>query len=311
MTPRISVITPSFNQGEWLEATIQSVLAQNYPNLEFIVMDGGSADNSVAIIKKYTDQLAYWVSEPDGGQSAGINKGLARATGDILTWINSDDTLEPNCLARVVEVMCLDRPMLVHGSNRLIDEAGNTLARPILSKRRREFSRETVIDDGLVNQPGTFWNRAAQEKVGLLDESLRYVMDFEYWVRMALAGAEIVRLSDPPLATYRLASDTKTIAGMYKQGLEHIAMIDTLLADPNLPTKTGLSAQQLAQKARRAKGLSATRVWRGYLRVPGQRWQAVRWFLRSVAWYPPSLLLYPEYVWRKLALWFCDDAPSW
>jgi len=96
--PRISVITPSYNQGHFLDQTIRSVLDQNYPNLEYIIIDGGSTDQSVEIIKKYEDQLLYWVSEPDRGQSHALNKGFARATGDILCWINSDDCLEKGAL---------------------------------------------------------------------------------------------------------------------------------------------------------------------------------------------------------------------
>lgn len=312
--PLVSIVTPSYNQGPFLEETIQSVLSQDYPRIEYLVIDGGSTDSSIDVIRKHAAELAHWVSEPDRGQSHAINKGLARATGQILGWINSDDTLLPGTVRRAVEAMEAG-PTVVHGGVQLVDAEGRVIVRPKLSKRKREFGLKTIVDDGLVNQPGTFWNRPAMDGVGLLNEDLNYIMDYELWVRMALAGARFKLLGDPPLATYRLTSDTKTVGAMYKMGLEKLALLERLMSDPQLPAKTGLSPQELARQARRAGALAGLKVARGYARLPGHRRDALRWLLWSARRWPPSLLLFPEYLARHLALaavrWRGKEPPSW
>ncbi|NIV31318.1 MAG: glycosyltransferase, partial [Anaerolineae bacterium] len=191
--PLVSIVTPSFNQGPFLEETIQSVLEQTYDPIEYIVIDGGSTDSSIEIIRRHERQLAYWVSEPDKGQSHGINKGLHRSTGAVIGWLNSDDTLLPDAVARVVDAM-QDTPTVVHGSVHLIDAQSEIIARPKLSKRNQEFGIQTIVGEGLVNQPGAFWNRVAMDRAGYLNENLNYIMDYELWVRMALAGASFKRL---------------------------------------------------------------------------------------------------------------------
>ena len=299
--PLVSIITPSFDQGAFLEETIESVLAQTYEPIEYIVIDGGSTDGSVDIIRKHDSQLAYWVSEPDRGQSHGINKGLERSSGAILGWLNSDDTLMPGAVARVVEAMP-DSPTVVHGSVRLIDATSKVIARPKLSKRNQQFSLRTIVGEGLVNQPGAFWNRPAMELAGHLNEALNYIMDYELWVRMALAGAEFVRLGDPPLATYRLTGDTKTVGAMYRVGLEKLAVLDWLMSDPELPAKTGLSPAELDRLARRARALASLKVARGYARLPGRRKQSLRWLARATWLWPPCLMLFPEHLVKRLWL---------
>ena len=299
--PLVSIVTPSFNQGPFLEETIESVLAQSYAPIEYIVIDGGSTDSSVQIIRKYESQLAYWTSEPDKGQSNGINKGLRRSTGTIIGWLNSDDTLLPDAVARVVQAM-QDIPMVVHGSVRLVDAKSEIIARPKLSKRNQEFSLRTLVGEGLVNQPGAFWNRAAMEPTGYLNEDLNYIMDYELWVRMALAGASFKRLPDPPLATYRLADDTKTVGALHKTGIEKLAVLDWLMSDPELPDKTGLDPVELARLARRARSLASLKVARGYARLPRHRVQAIGWLARAAWLWPPCLLLFPEHLVKRLGL---------
>ena len=296
--PLVSLVTPSYNQVDFLEATIRSVLAQDYAPIEYILIDGGSTDGSVEVIRRYTDRLAWWVSEPDRGQAHAINKGLQRAKGSILGWLNSDDTLLPGAVRRVVAAMP-DHPAVVHGSVLLVDEGGEPIVRPKLGKRRRPFNLQNVVDDGLVNQPGAFWNRGAMEQAGLLDEGLKYVIDYELWVRMALAGVTFIRLDDPPLATYRLTRGTKTIAGMGQMGLEQLAVFDRLLANPNLAATMGITQAELERRARRARGLACLKVARGYARMPGQRRQAWRWFRRAFRLYPPGLMLFPEYLLKQ------------
>ena len=284
--PLVSIITPSYNQGRFLEETIESVMAQTYDPIEYILIDGGSTDNSVEIIRRYASRLAYWVSEPDRGQSHGINKGLDRSRGAIIGWLNSDDTLMPDAVVRVVEAM-RDTPAVVHGSVRLIDAESNIIARPKLSKRNQEFGLQTIVGEGLVNQPGAFWNRPIMERAGYLNEDLNYIMDYELWVRMALAGAEFKRLGDPPLAAYRLTGDTKTVGALHKVGLEKLAVLDWLMSDPELRAKTGLSTADLERLAKRARALASLKVARGYAQLPGRRSQSFRWLARATWWWPP------------------------
>jgi len=312
--PLVSIVTPSFNQGSFLEETISSVLAQTYQPIEYIVIDGGSTDDSVEIIQKYADRLTYWVSEPDRGQSHAINKGLQRSTGAVIGWLNSDDTLMPGTVARVVDAMEQD-PMVVHGSVRLIDADSKTIARPKLAKRNQEFGIETIVGEGLVNQPGSFWNRAIMERVGYLNEDLNYIMDFELWVRMALGGARFLRLGDPPLATYRLTSDTKTVGSLYKVGLEKLAVLDWLMSDAELAAKIGLSSDELESQAKRARSLASLKVARGYAHLPGRRTEALRWLARAAWLWPPCLLLFPEQLVKRLWVGITTrlgaDAPTW
>jgi glycosyltransferase involved in cell wall biosynthesis len=312
--PLVSIITPSFNQGSFLEETVESVLAQTYSPIEYIVIDGGSTDNSVEIIRRYGDSLAYWVSEPDRGQSHGINKGLDRSSGAIIGWLNSDDALMPDAAVRVVEAM-QEPPMVVHGSVRLVDAESKIVARPKLSKRNEEFGLQTIVGEGLVNQPGAFWNRAIMERVGHLNEDLNYIMDYELWVRMALAGADFKRLGDPPLATYRLTGDTKTVGALDKVGLEKLAVLDSLMSDPDLPAKTGLSRTELERLAKRARALASLKVARGYARLPGRRNQSLRWLARAAWMWPPCLMLFPEHLVRRLWVGATTrlgaDPPTW
>jgi len=183
--PRITVITPSFNQGRFIEQTIRSVVMQGYPNLEYIIFDAGSTDNTVEIIRKYERYLAYWESEPDRGQSHAINKGLARATGDILCWLNSDDYYLPDTLRAVAELLKQGTGnVAVVGHCIQIYEDGR---QPVEGKGRYEgIDRLLQFWKGYhMHQPSIFWRREVFDRIGYLDESLHMTMDFDYWVRIA------------------------------------------------------------------------------------------------------------------------------
>lgn len=183
--PKITVVTPSYNQGGFLEQTIRSVLLQNYPNLEYLVVDGGSQDESVEIIRKYEPWLTYWVSEPDGGQSHAINKGFARATGEIMCWLNSDDYFAPDTLwtvAKMLDVSTGNVALAGHAVVVFCDGRAPVLVKGSYENRLRLLKFWKGYH---MHQASIFWRREAFEKVGLLREDLHLIMDFDYWARMA------------------------------------------------------------------------------------------------------------------------------
>lgn len=208
--PRISVVTPSYNQADYLEATLRSVLEQGYPNLEYIVLDGGSTDGSVDILRRYGGQLAYWCSAPDGGQAEAVNRGFARATGPLLAWINSDDLLLPGALKAAAEAYRRQPAALVLGDVVHFSEAdGYTQL-----MRQHGVTLERLVaywQPGWVwNQPGTFFPRAVWEQIGPLDEKLRYVFDRE-WMCRALAARVPVAYLGQAVAAFRLHAGSKTM----------------------------------------------------------------------------------------------------
>jgi glycosyltransferase involved in cell wall biosynthesis len=190
--PRMTIITPSFNQGEFLEDTILSILNQNYPNLEYFIVDGGSTDKSLEIIKKYQDRLDWWVSESDRGQSHAINKGLRRATGDIMNWINSDDLLFPGALQRVANCyqQCLGKVHLMVGEHARISENGKILRISSPPSHRAMSLRNLIIPIG---QQSTFFTRRALDLVGYLNEDLHAIMDMDFYAKILGQGGSFVR----------------------------------------------------------------------------------------------------------------------
>ncbi len=205
--PLVSIITPSYNQAIYLEATMQSVLGQDYPNIEYIVIDGGSDDGSLEIIKQYADRLAWWVSEPDQGQTDAINKGFARATGKYLAWLNSDDTYEPHAVAEMVAYLESHPEVgLVYGDTNFIDQHDNVIGR--FPAAQTDYKR---LQQGYVHvgQQAAFWRAELWQQVGPLDPSYYFAMDYDLWVRLARVS-EVVYL--PRLwANFRLHGDSKTI----------------------------------------------------------------------------------------------------
>ena len=183
MPVSISVVTCSYNQAEFLEATLRSVLDQNYPNLEYIVIDGGSTDGSVEIIERYQHRLAYWVSEPDAGQTDALIKGFSRATGDVLAWLNSDDLYEPGTLHEVARHFDAHHDhRFVYGDATWVDRGGALLR----SKREMPYNRFVWLYSGnYMPQPSAFWRRDLYEQVGGLDAGFDLAMDADLWARFA------------------------------------------------------------------------------------------------------------------------------
>lgn len=204
---RISIVTPSLNQAQYLESTIRSILGQNYPDLEYVIIDGGSTDGSVDIIRKYEGQLAYWVSEPDTGQGEAINKGFRHTTGEILTWLNSDDMLLPGALSLVSDLFAKNPEIAwLTGRSCGIDapgricELGPPMGHPRLMIRLGWYHGRSVL--GFIQQEGTFWRRALWERAeGRLETERHYSMDFDLWQRFA-AHASLVTV-DSVLAAFR------------------------------------------------------------------------------------------------------------
>ena len=212
---KITVVTPSYNQGRYLEEAILSVLGQGYPDLEYLVMDGGSTDGSAEIIQRYDGDLAYWVSEPDGGQAAAINRGFEKATGDVLCWLNSDDMYLPGTLRYVAERLAEGGSGLLFGNCVHVIE-GTGQAKGSNVERWHRVSDLRLHD--YVIQPASFWTRETWERVGPLDETLRYSFDWDWYIRAHRAGVRLVPVSRQ-LAVYRLHADHKT--GSRAKAREH------------------------------------------------------------------------------------------
>lgn len=210
--PRISIVTPSYNQREFLEETIRSVLLQGYPELEYIVVDGGSTDGSVKIIERYANWIDFWVSEQDRGQSDAINKGIGRATGDIVAWVNSDDYYRPDVFRRVAENFVVgdgDSFWLATAVEFLDEVTGTTTWAP---QRQFDHVRDLIPAENFIHTPGVFWSRYLASIVGPLDIKLHYGFDKEYWMRMLAKGYRCRIDNSIVSAAYRFHSASKTVS---------------------------------------------------------------------------------------------------
>jgi glycosyltransferase involved in cell wall biosynthesis len=204
--PFVTIVTPSYNQGRFIRAAIESVLEQDYPRIEYLVIDGGSTDESVPILREYSDRLR-WVSEPDHGQAHAINKGWRQARGSILAYLNSDDLYMPGAVAQAVAALVAHPEAAgVYGEGYHVDEEGRILERYPTEPFDVDRLRETCF----ICQPTVFLRRDAIESAGLLDESLRYCMDYDLWIRLARAG-RILTYTPHHLASTRLHADAKTL----------------------------------------------------------------------------------------------------
>jgi glycosyltransferase involved in cell wall biosynthesis len=218
--PKITIVTPSYKQGHYIEETIRSVLLQDYPNLEYIVIDGGSPDNTVEILSRYASFLTYWVSEPDKGQAHAINKGFSRATGEIMGWLNSDDVLLPGALHHIAQAF-LQNPEhgFVTGLRKRINERSEVTDNFIQDRPTNFYIRHYCC----VAQETTYWRRTAWNELGPLNETFQFAMDYEYWLRAVQQGYEL-KLIPQYLGAYRDYVNNKTNSwlGVYHKDMQRL-----------------------------------------------------------------------------------------
>ena len=273
----VSIITPSYNQAPYLEQTIQSVLGQDYPRIEYIVVDGASTDNSFEIIKKYNDRLAYCISEKDSGQAEAINKGFARAKGEILAWLNSDDYYLPNAISAVVK--CFEENhevVMVYGDMLAVDGAGQT----INVLKYKQLSLEDLLCFQIIGQPSVFFRRSALEKTGLLDTSFHFMLDHHLWIRLAQQGRILYVPQVWSAARYHPQAKNRARAAEF--GREAFRVLDWARTQPGL-------ARAISGVERRALA-SANRYDARYLLDGGQPVSALGAWFRALFLHPPTAL---------------------
>jgi hypothetical protein len=242
---RVSIITPSYNQAKFLEQTILSVLNQDYPDIEYIVMDGGSTDGSVEIIKKYTVEsnglpfgrkIDNWISEKDAGQADAINKGFARASGDLVAWLNSDDFYHPEALRSAVQVFD-ENPdvVLVYGNMLAVDENGATFN----TLNYKQLTLEDLLCFQIVGQPAVFMRRSALQKTNGLNLDFHFLLDHLLWIQIAQHG-KILHVNQT-WASARYHAEAKNVAKAAEFGREAFRILETVAQDENLAAHAGES----------------------------------------------------------------------
>jgi glycosyltransferase involved in cell wall biosynthesis len=285
LPPKISIVTPSFNQGQFLEETILSVLNQNYPNLEYLIIDGGSTDDSVEIIRRYEDRLNFWVSEKDRGQVHAINKGLAKCTGEIFAYINSDDVYLPGAFdAAAAHFQTHPQSEWVCGDTVMFGEGHQTeLIRADVPKSAAHCLSWAYT----APQPGHFWKRSLMGEG--FDEAWRYDFDHDLYVRLLLAGHKCEHI-ELPFAAYRLHAASKTVAEQRK-------------FDEEFDRSAELYEGRLHGADRR--WCRSTRFLRQSYAASaaGKKSDGARWLVRALATYPEGVMKRPFWgCLRKLTL---------
>lgn len=313
--PRVSIITPSFNQAVYLEQTIQSVLSQDYPNLEYIIIDGGSNDGSVDIIRRYANKLAYWVSRKDNGQAEAINEGFERATGQYIAWLNSDDLYLPGCIHKAVEVFEANPVAgLVYGQVEVINETGTRIGafRPFTYHFDDLLALRIIIP-----QQAAFFRADLLRQIGFLRTDLHYALDHELFIRLG-ANAPVASFHDV-VAQYRISEINKGATQRSGWASEFVKILDDHFARPGISTKNKKTAyagafyrgacnllddENFSQarawfiKAMEADSslLRSPGYWRNYLRTfLGQ--QGNQFYLQMKIWLAKIGLINVEYDW--------------
>jgi GT2 family glycosyltransferase len=275
--PLVSIVTPSYNQASYLEQTIRSVLEQDYPRIEYMVIDGGSTDHSVEMIKKYADRLAYWVSEKDNGQAEAINKGFALATGEILAWLNSDDYYLLNTVS--VAVRCLEQNpdvVMVYGDMFAVDGNGQTTN--IL--RFKQLSLEDLLCFQIIGQSSVFFRRSAFEKAGPLETSFHFMLDHHLWIRLAQQGRILHIPQIWSAARYHPQAKNRAQAAEF--GREGFQVLDWAKKEPGLA--------EIVSRVKRRAHASAHRYNARYLLDGGQNLPSLSAWFRALFLHPPTAL---------------------
>lgn len=224
--PKISIVTPSYNQGRYIEETILSIINQNYPNLEYIIVDGGSTDETVEVIRKYEKHITWWVSEKDAGQSDAINKGLKKVTGEIFNWLNSDDYLAEGALMKVAAAFNGQAVDVVCGSALNFTEHNSRITPPsTFFDKAKGISAKPNI-----NQPSTFWRTEVVRKLGELKRDLHYCMDLEWWLKYILTeGTDRIVTIDAVLSHFREHDQSKSLSQKRKFATDKLNLYSALL----------------------------------------------------------------------------------
>lgn len=270
-------MTPSYNQAKYIEQTLRSVLEQDYPRIEYLVVDGMSKDGSVEIIKKYADKLTWWVSEKDAGQGAAINKGLVRSKGDIIAWLNSDDYYLPGTISNIVKVF-EDNPdvVMVYGDMLAVDEHGRT----INTLKYKQLTLQDLLCFQIIGQPSVFFRREVYERTGGLDTTFHFLLDHHLWIRIALHG-KILQVSQIWSAA-RYHAEAKNRAKAAEFGQEAFRILAWAKSQAGL-------AEAVSGVERRARA-SVNRVDARYLLDGGRPTSALQAWMRALFIHPPTAL---------------------
>ena len=272
--PLVSIVTPSYNQAAYLETTLRSVLEQNYPNIEYLVVDGASTDGSLEIIQRYAPRLSWWVSEKDHGQAEAINKGLRRAKGEFVAWLNSDDLYAQGAVSKAVAILLTNPHLGMVFSDVFSIDANNEVFNTM---RYGDWNLLNLMSFHIIGQPGVFMRRSVLERAGYLDLNYHYLLDHQLWLRMAALAP--IRHVDEFLAAARFHAAAKNVAMAAEFGREAFAIVDWMQSQPDLAA--------LFEEDERSIRAGAYLLSARYLQDGGRQGRAFVHYLKSL-WYHPA-----------------------